>query len=120
MKNAIKLLTSLALLALASQAQAAPPPQAAPPAPPPASAAPPPPAPLPSAMPAAASEPLDINSATAEQIDQAMVGVGKVKAAAIVADREKNGKFKSIDDLARVKGVKASIIAKNKDRIVAK
>lgn len=115
MNKATKLLTGLALLVSASQTLAAPPPsQAAPPAPPPAAPAPPP------AAPAPAGEPLDINAATAEQIDQVMAGVGKVKAAAIVADREKNGKFKSVDDLTRVKGIKAAIVAKNKDRIVAR
>ena len=63
------------------------------------------------------AEPVDINSANAEQISEAMVGVGKVKAAAIVQDREQNGQFTSIDDLARVKGIKSSIIDKNRDKI---
>lgn len=65
----------------------------------------------------AAAEPIDINSANADQISQAMSGVGKVKAVAIIQDREKNGKFKSIEDLARVKGIKSSIIEKNRDKI---
>lgn len=63
------------------------------------------------------AEPVDINTANAEQISEAMVGVGKVKAAAIIHDREQNGQFKSVDDLARVKGIKSSIIDKNRDRI---
>lgn len=65
----------------------------------------------------ALAEPLDINSANADQISAAMAGVGKVKASAIVQDREKNGKFKTIEDLARVKGIKSSTIEKNRDNI---
>ena len=65
----------------------------------------------------ALAEPLDINTASAEQLSQVMVGVGKVKAAAIVKDREQNGHFKSVDDLTRVKGVKANTVEKNRDKI---
>ncbi len=65
----------------------------------------------------ALAEPLDINTASAEQLSQVMVGVGKVKAAAIVKDREQNGQFKSVDDLTRVKGVKANTVEKNRDKI---
>ncbi|QFY42809.1 ComEA family DNA-binding protein [Candidatus Methylospira mobilis] len=60
---------------------------------------------------------VDINTATADQIAAGLKGVGKSKAEAIVKDREKNGPFKSVDDLARVKGVKAGIITKNRDNI---
>jgi competence protein ComEA len=63
------------------------------------------------------AEPIDINSATVEQIDEALVGVGKVKAQAIVQDREKNGKFKSVDDLVRVKGIGPATVAKNRSKI---
>lgn len=66
---------------------------------------------------AAWSEPVDINSANAEQLAQAMVGVGKVKADAIVQDREKNGRFNSVDDLSRVKGIKQNLIDKNRDKV---
>lgn len=60
------------------------------------------------------AETIDINSATAEQF-ATLKGVGKAKAEAIVKDREKNGPFKSLDDLARVKGIKAATIKKNLD-----
>ena len=46
---------------------------------------------------------VDLNSATAEEL-QALKGVGPAKAKAIIDDREKNGPFKSVDDLDRVKG----------------
>jgi len=64
------------------------------------------------------SEPLDINSASAEQLAQVMVGVGKTKADAIVQERDKNGKFQSVDDLSRVKGIKQNLIEKNRDKLV--
>jgi competence protein ComEA len=67
----------------------------------------------------ALAEPIDINTATAEQIADTLVGIGKAKAEAIVQDREKNGPFHSADDLARVKGIKAATIAKNRDKIAA-
>jgi competence protein ComEA len=67
----------------------------------------------------ALSEPLDINTANADQLAQTMVGIGKAKADAIVQDREKNGQFKSVDDLSRVKGVKSNLIEKNREKISA-
>lgn len=64
------------------------------------------------------AESLDINSATVEQLST-LSGIGKAKAEAIVKDREKNGPFKSVDDLARVKGIKAATINKNREKISA-
>lgn len=46
---------------------------------------------------------LDLNSATAAQLD-GVKGIGPGKAKAIVDYREKNGPFKSIDELKNVKG----------------
>ncbi len=48
--------------------------------------------------------PLDLNAATAEQLD-ALPGVGPVTAAAIVAWRDKNGAFTSVDQLGDVDGI---------------
>jgi competence protein ComEA len=65
-----------------------------------------------------AADAIDINSATADQIVAAgLKGIGKAKAQAIVQDREKNGPFKSIDDLTRVKGIKSATVAKLRDKI---
>jgi competence protein ComEA len=51
-----------------------------------------------------AGEVLDLNTATQQQLD-ALPGVGPVTAAAIVAWRQANGKFSSVDQLADVEGI---------------
>ena len=61
-----------------------------------------------------AAEPLDINSATAEQLALALSGVGESKAEAIIAYRDANGPFASIDDLVKVKGIGSSLLDKNR------
>ncbi len=58
--------------------------------------------------------PVNINSADAVTISKSLSGIGLKKADAIVADRVKNGPFKTADDLARVKGIGPKIVATNK------
>ena len=56
------------------------------------------------------AQPLDINRASAEQLAEAIDGVGLIKARAIIEDRDRNGPFESVDDLARVKGIGTKMI----------
>ena len=71
-----------------------------------------------SAAGASASEKVNINTADAATIDRVMVNIGPAKAEAIVAYRKANGAFRSVEQLALVKGVGLKTIEKNRDRIV--
>ena len=66
----------------------------------------------------AATERVNINTADAATLDRVLVNVGPAKADAIVAYRKTNGPFRSIDQLALVKGIGLKTIEKNRDRIV--
>lgn len=50
-----------------------------------------------------ASAVVDLNAATAEEL-QAIKGIGPAKSKAIIEYRDKNGPFKSVEDLDNVKG----------------
>ena len=56
---------------------------------------------------------IDINSADAQTLDK-LKGIGEKKAQAIVSYRNKNGVFKSVDDLTRVPGIGDQFLAKLK------
>lgn len=60
---------------------------------------------------------VNVNTANAEEIAKELKGVGQAKAGAIVLYREKNGSFKSLKDLTKVKGIGAATIDKNRENI---
>ena len=60
------------------------------------------------------AEPVNINTADAAALAKALNGVGPAKAKAIVSYREKNGPFKTVDQLAMVEGMTQKIIDKNR------
>lgn len=60
---------------------------------------------------------VNVNTANAQELSEALIGVGMRKAEAIVKSREKEGLFKTVDDLTRVKGIGDSIVEKNRDRV---
>lgn len=64
-----------------------------------------------------AAEAVDINKASAEEIAE-LDNIGPKKAKEIVEYREKNGAFKSLDDLQGVKGIGKATIEKNRDRMI--
>jgi competence protein ComEA len=66
---------------------------------------------------AANAGPVNVNSADAAQIAKELKGVGLAKAQAIVSYRDKNGPFKSADDLRKVKGFGAKMLERNRANI---
>ncbi len=56
---------------------------------------------------------VNINMADAKTIASTMKGIGQSRAQAIVDYRKINGKYHSIDDLAKVKGVGIKTLKKN-------
>jgi competence protein ComEA len=61
--------------------------------------------------------PIDINQADAKTIAKELNGVGLSRAQAIVEYREKNGTFKNVDDLKKVKGIGAKTLEQNRSNI---
>ena len=64
-----------------------------------------------------ASEKVDINTADAATLGRVLVNVGPSKAEAIVAHRDANGPYQSLEQLAQVKGIGLKTVEKNRDRI---
>jgi competence protein ComEA len=62
--------------------------------------------------------PVDINSADAETISAELKGIGLAKAQAIVEYRKEHGPFKSVDELANVKGIGARTVEMNRQDIL--
>ena len=58
---------------------------------------------------------VNINSADAATIAGELKGIGPAKAAAIVEYRQKHGQFRSVDELAQVKGVNQKLIDRNRN-----
>ena len=59
------------------------------------------------------AEPVNINKASAQEIANSLNGIGLKKAEAIVDYRKENGKFSSVDQLNKIKGIGDKTIAKN-------
>lgn len=63
------------------------------------------------------AETVNINKASADALMYSIKGIGEAKARAIVDYREKNGPFKSIEDLSYVKGIGMATVEKNRDAL---
>ncbi len=60
-----------------------------------------------------ASNKINLNKADCDTLTQSFKGVGKKRAEAIIAYREANGGFKSLEDLALVKGIGKAFVQRN-------
>lgn len=60
---------------------------------------------------------VNINTADATTLAEGLNGIGIKKAQAIVDYRKQHGPFKSVKDLAKVKGINDTLIEKNKESI---
>ena len=64
-----------------------------------------------------AADKVNINTADAAALDAAMLNVGPAKAQAIVEYRREHGAFKSVEELALVKGIGLKTVERNRDLI---
>lgn len=69
---------------------------------------------------AAIAAPVNINTADAKTLETALVGVGSKTAKAIVDYRTKNGAFKTVEDLEKVKGIGPKLVEKNRANLTVK
>jgi competence protein ComEA len=60
---------------------------------------------------------VNLNTADADTLQKELTGIGHAKANAIVAYREANGDFASVDELLEVKGIGKAILDKNRDKL---
>ncbi|CRL51304.1 helix-hairpin-helix domain-containing protein [Pseudomonas sp. P154a] len=60
---------------------------------------------------------VDLNAADAPTLQRELSGIGEAKAKAIVAYRESNGPFSSVDELLEVKGIGKAIVDKNREKL---
>ncbi|MFW2372845.1 MAG: ComEA family DNA-binding protein [Gammaproteobacteria bacterium] len=61
---------------------------------------------------------VNINTADAQTLATELTGVGAAKAQAIIDYRKAHGRFKTVNELANVKGISSKTIEKNKANIV--
>lgn len=61
---------------------------------------------------------INLNTADAETLQRELLGIGEVKAQAIVAYRDEHGDFASVDELLEVKGIGEATLEKNRDKLI--
>lgn len=59
----------------------------------------------------------NLNTADAPTLQRELNGIGQAKAQAIVAYREANGPFQSVDELLEIKGIGNALMERNRDRL---
>ena len=64
------------------------------------------------------ADPVDINTADISILAGAIDGVGEKKAATIIAYRDAHGPFGNVDELAKVKGIGAATVDRNRHNLM--
>ena len=64
------------------------------------------------------ADPVDINTADISILAGAIDGVGEKKAATIIAYRDAHGPFNNVDELAKVKGIGAATVDRNRQNLM--
>jgi len=67
--------------------------------------------------PAGSGGPINLNAATAAQLDEALPGIGPKLAEAIVAERDRRGGFRSVNELRDVRGIGDKRFTDIKDKV---
>ncbi|MBI6953032.1 MULTISPECIES: ComEA family DNA-binding protein [unclassified Pseudomonas] len=60
---------------------------------------------------------LNINTADASTLQRELSGVGQSKSEAIVAYRDNNGDFATVEELLEVEGIGKAILERNRDKL---
>ena len=63
---------------------------------------------------------VNINTANAEQLEEALDGIGRQKAEAIVEYRKQHGEIKKVEDLLEIKGIGEKTLERNREFIKLK
>jgi len=64
-----------------------------------------------------ATKKIDLNKADAKTLSKSVKGIGLKRAEAIVKYREDHGKFNSLEDLAKVKGIGERFVKSHKSQL---
>lgn len=75
--------------------------------------------PIPIAVKSVSVQPIktNLNTADVPTLQRELNGIGQAKAQAIVAYREANGPFQSVDELLEIKGIGNALMERNRDRL---
>ncbi|MCE1118351.1 ComEA family DNA-binding protein [Pseudomonas sp. NMI795_08] len=60
---------------------------------------------------------LNLNTADVDTLQKGLNGIGKAKAEAIVAYREANGAFGTVDELLEIKGIGKALLERNRNKL---
>lgn len=60
---------------------------------------------------------INLNTADAETLRRELAGIGEAKAQAIIAHRDANGAFSSVDEVLEVNGIGKTLLDRNLDKL---